>query len=116
MLFRSEAEDGPYRQRRQDCEGRIPGLPTAGRPWLGCPRRDRLLGKPHRQAAALAQAGVIGWPVRHPVLLPWDVMAAVLVQLEWQDGHPEFGRVIPYVTRRLSTTAQSMHHANSRAP
>jgi len=42
-------------------------------------------------------------------------MAAVLVQLEWQEGRPEFGRVIPYVTLRLSTTARSMHHAGLRA-
>ena len=40
-------------------------------------------------------------------------MAAVLVQLEGQDGHPEFGRMIPYVTRPFSTTARSMHHATS---
>jgi len=39
------------------------------------------------------------------------VMAAVLVQLERQDGHPGFGRVISYVTLRLSTNARSMHHA-----
>jgi len=41
------------------------------------------------------------------------MVAAVLVQLEWQDGHPEFGRVIPYVTLRLSTNIRSMHHAGS---
>jgi len=41
-------------------------------------------------------------------------VAAVLVQLEWQDGHPEIGRAIPYVSLRLSTTAQSMHHAGLR--
>jgi len=47
-------------------------------------------------------------------LLPWDVVPAVLVQLEWQNGHPEFGKAIPYVTLRLSTTARSMHHASRR--
>jgi hypothetical protein len=43
-------------------------------------------------------------------------VVAVLVQLEWQDGHPVlvFGRVIPYVTLCLSTTARSMHHASGR--
>jgi hypothetical protein len=49
-------------------------------------------------------------PRRHPVPLRWDVMA-VLVQLEWQDGNLQFGRVIPYVTLRLSTNIRSMHHA-----
>ena len=60
----------------------------------------------------LAQAGIVSEPVRHPALLARNVMAAVLVQLEGQDGHPEFGRVIPYVTRPFTTTARSMHHAN----
>jgi len=66
---------------------------------------------PHRQAAALTQAGVIGRPVRHPMSLARDVMTAVLVQLERHEGHPGFGSAIPYVTPRLSTTARSMHHA-----
>ena len=61
-----EAEHRTERERRQDRERRIPGLPAAGRARLGRPRRDRLVGKPHREAAALAQAGVVGWPVRHP--------------------------------------------------
>jgi len=39
------------------------------------------------------------------------VVTAVLVQLERQDGHPELGRPIPYVTQRLSTT-----HGPIRAP
>jgi len=107
-----QTEHGAYRERRQDGERRIPGLPTAGRAWLGRPRRYRLVGEPNRQAAALAQASVVGRPVRHLVLLARDVVTAVLVQLERQDGHPELGRAIPYVTQRLSTTARSMHHAN----
>jgi len=40
-------------------------------------------------------------------------MAAVLVQLHWEDGHSKFGRAILYVTPLLSTTARSMHHANA---
>jgi hypothetical protein len=39
-------------------------------------------------------------------------VAVVLVSLERQEGHPEFGRVIPCVTLRLNTTARSMHHAD----
>jgi len=59
----------------------------------------------------LPQAGVVGWPVRYLAPLPRNMMAAVLVQLEWHSGHPEFGRIIPYATLRLSTTFRSMHHA-----
>ena len=47
-------------------------------------------------------------------MLARDVVAAVLVQLEGQDGHPVFGRAIPYVTLCLSTTTRSMHHATER--
>ncbi len=99
-----QAEHCAQRERRQDGERRIPGLPTPGRARLGRPRRDRLVGEPDRQAAALAQAGVVGRPVRHLVLLARDVVTAVLVPLERQDGHPGLGRAIPYVTQRLSTT------------
>jgi len=100
-----QAEHRAQRERRQDGDRRIPRLPTAGRAWLSRPRRDRLVGEPHREAAALAQAGVVGGPVRHPAALLRDVVAAVLVQFEWQDGHPEIGRATPYVSLHLSTTA-----------
>jgi len=46
----------------------------------------------HGQAAALAQARLVGGPVRHPVPLPRDVMAAVLVQLEGHSTHPGIRR------------------------
>jgi len=62
-------------------------------------------------AVRIARGEYQGWPVCHLVLLPRDVVAGVLVQLEGQEGHPVFGRVIPYVTLCLSTTAQPMHHA-----
>jgi len=57
-----------------------------GRPWFSRPRRDRLLGHPDRQAAALAQAGVIRRPVRDVERLLGNVVASVGVQLEGQDG------------------------------
>jgi hypothetical protein len=60
-----------------------------------CLERHRLVGKPHRQAPAPAQAGLIVWPVGHLVALPWNMVPAVLVQLEGQDEHPEAGRVGP---------------------
>ena len=44
-------------KRCQDRQGRVVGLPAPGRPWLGLPRLDGLIGEPHRQAPALAQ----GW-------------------------------------------------------
>jgi len=45
-----------------------------------------LIGEPHGQAAALAQAGVILGPVRDLAILFWDMVAAVLIRLERQDG------------------------------
>ena len=66
--------------------------------YQGCPprvvrgsarqARDRLVGEPDRQTPALTQAGVIGGPVRDLVLLPWNMAAAGLVQLERQGGYP----------------------------
>ena len=46
----------------------------------------------HPQAATLAQAGVVGWPVRHPAPRPRNMTTAVLVQLEWKRKHPEVRR------------------------
>ena len=87
-----QAEHGPERQRRQDGQRRVPGLPAPGRAWFSRPRFDRLVGEPDRQAAALPQAGVIRRPVRDLVRLSRDVTAAVLVQLEGQGGHPGSAR------------------------
>jgi len=99
-----QAEHRTYRERRQDRQRRIPKLPTAGRPWFGRPRRVRLIRESHRQAAALAQAGVVGRPVRDLVPLPRNVMTAVLVQLERQGGHPGQDKgTISYPAQLLST-------------
>src|SRR4051812_21692329 len=81
-----EAEHGAQGQRRQDRQRRIPGLPTPGGARRRRPRFDRLSGEPDRQAPALAQAGVVLAPVRYLVLLPRDMVTAVLVQLEGHGG------------------------------
>ena len=65
--------------RPSACQRRIPGLATARREWWRCPRRDRLVGKPHGQAAAPTQADLVGGPVRDLVVLPRDVVAAIIV-------------------------------------
>src|SRR5208283_5823294 len=49
---------------------------------LRLPRRDRLIGEPDRQAATLAETGLIRRPIRDLVPLPRDVVTAILVQLE----------------------------------
>src|SRR3954466_1919064 len=108
-----EAEHRAQRERRQDGERRVPGLAAPGRARLRRPRRDRLVGEPHRQAAAPAQARVILPPVGDLVALPRDVMAAVLVQLERHGGHPGSGERPPsYATQLPSApTDRSVHHA-----
>jgi len=85
-LAQSQPEHCPERQPCQDGQRRVVPLSTPGRPWFSRPRRDRLLGHPNRQAAALAQAGVIRRPVRDLERLLGDVVASVGVQLEGQDG------------------------------
>ena len=47
-----------------------------------------LFGEPDRQAATLAQGGIVFRPVRHPMLLLRDVMTAIGIGLEGHGGHP----------------------------
>ena len=71
------------------------GSPTANkagiscRPRLRCPSRDCVIGKPHRQTAALTQAGFIGRPVDDLMPLSRNVVVAILVRLERHSRHPE---------------------------
>jgi Uma2 family endonuclease len=57
-LAQCQAEHSPQRQGRGDRQGGEGGLPTPGRPRRRSPRRDRLLGKPDRQAAARLLLGL----------------------------------------------------------
>src|SRR5690349_7155547 len=110
-----QAEHGPERERRQDGERRVPGLPAPGRAWFRRPGFDRLVGEPDRQAAALPQAGVIRRPVRDLVRLSRDAVAAVLVQLEGQGGHPGSAREhSPTAPGTLQPEDRSVHHADQR--
>src|SRR4051794_11879766 len=86
-----QAEDGSQGQRRQDRQGRVVGLPAPGRTWLGLPPLDGFIGEPDCQAPALAEAGVVFTPVRYLALLPGNMLATVLVQLEGHAGHPGAG-------------------------
>src|SRR5215218_11156555 len=45
-------------------KGRVPGLSAPSGAGFGCPRCDRLLGEPDRQAPTLPQAGIVFGPVR----------------------------------------------------
>ena len=100
-----QAEHGPQRQRGQDRQGRVPGLPAPGRARLRAPGRDRLLREPDRQAPALAQGGVVLGPVRDPVPLPRDAVAASGVGLERHGRGPGIvGGAAPLPTRPLGAT------------
>src|SRR4051812_36214872 len=83
-----QTEHGPERQGRKDGELRVPGLAASGGARLSPPGRDRFVSEPDRQAATLAQASVVGRPVRDLALLSWNMMTTVLVELEGHDGHP----------------------------
>src|SRR4051794_24085460 len=100
-----QPEHGLERQRRQDRQVGIRGLPAPARAPLGLPRLDRLVGEPDRQAAAPAQALVVLAPVRDLALLLRDVVASVLVQLEGQGGHPGSDGGLPcYLDRAPGAT------------
>jgi len=84
-----QPEHRPQRQRGQDGEAGAVGLPAPGRASLCSPARNRLLGKPCGQAAALTQRNVVVAPIRHPAALPGNMMTVVGVGLERQGRHPE---------------------------
>ena len=71
------------------------------------PRKRR-----HRQAAALTQAGIVGWPVRLTLLVR-ELEGAVLALLEPQNGYLAFITVIPCLALRLSTIARVVHRAET---
>jgi hypothetical protein len=90
-LAQREVEHRPERQRRQNGQRRIPWLAAPVRPRLGPPGGNRLLAEPHRQIATLAQACLVGWPIRQPTLLLRDMVATLGVGLERHGGHPGSG-------------------------
>ena len=71
------------------------------------PRKRR-----RRQAAALTQAGTVGWPVRLTLLVR-EVEEVVLALLELRDGYLAFKAAIPCLALRLSTIARVVHRAET---
>ena len=57
-LAQRQAEHGAQRQRRQDRQGRVPGLPAPGRGAAGSARQAAIASsrEPDRQAPALTQS------------------------------------------------------------
>ena len=104
-LAQGEAEDGPQGQRRRDRQGGVGGLPARRGARFRLPRRDRRLGEPDRQAAAPAQGGVVGGPVRDPVPLPgmrWRRAALALNGTAYSRGLGKGS--LPYAIRLLDVT------------
>ena len=91
-----------WRYARRNTALSVSAVRIASSEYQGCPPRVvrgsaahasiASSREPDRQAATLPQAGVIRWPVRDLVRLSRDVVAAVLVQLEGQGGHPGSAR------------------------
>src|SRR3954470_23143000 len=111
-----QTEHSAERQSREDGELGIPGLATPGGARLSPPGCDCIVGEPDRQAPALAQAGVIRRPVRHLAPLSRNVVAAGLVQLEGQGGHPrsEEGRRPTPPRPQHQPPSRSVHHSRPR--
>jgi hypothetical protein len=84
-------------------KGEYHACPPSGGPRCGLPGRDRLVGKPNRQALALAQAGVIRRPVSQPALLPWTMVATRSIGLERQGGIRIRTAVASYPKRTRTT-------------
>ena len=88
-LPKGQAEHGSQRQRRRNSQGRIARLTSSRRPWFSLPGRDRRVGEPDRQAAALPQGRVVGRRVRDPVTLIWDVVTTLGIGFERQGPTPD---------------------------
>src|SRR5258705_987809 len=101
-LAERQAENRPQRQRCRDRQRRVARLAAARGTWLGLPRCNRCFGEPDSQASALAQGDVIGGPIRHPVPLLRDVMAAIFVRFEWHCDSPGAGQCPHSYTLRPS--------------
>jgi hypothetical protein len=85
-LAQREVEHRPEGLRRQNGQRRIPWLGAPVRPRLGPPGGNPLLAEPHRQIATLAQACLVGWPIRQPTLLIRDMVATFGIGLNGTAG------------------------------
>ena len=85
-LPQPQAKDHAHRQGRGDRQGRVVRLAAWRGSRLRPPRLDRLVGKPHGQAAPPLQRSVILRPVRDPIAGLRDVMAVFSVVFERQGG------------------------------
>jgi hypothetical protein len=111
-LAQREVEHRPERQRLQNGQRRIPWLAAPVRPRLGPPGGNRLLAEPHRRIATLAQACLVGWPIRQPTLLLRDIMATLGVGLERRGGRPGSGlRAAFYPTQPRRQTSDPCTNA-----
>jgi hypothetical protein len=68
-LRQRQAEYSSRRQSRRDGQGRIARLAASGGSCISLPGRDRCVGEPDRQTAALTQDRIVGRRVRGPVPL-----------------------------------------------
>jgi len=104
-------------QRRQDRQGRVVWLPTPCDAGLSPPSRNRLIGEPHCQAAALAQGSIVVRPVCHSLPLPRDMVPAGGIGFEWHGGDPGVRKRregSPNTTQLPAPTGGSMHQGRKQ--
>ena len=77
------------RQRRRDGQAGVVPLTVSRGPWFSCRGRDRRVGEPDRQAAALPQGRIAGGRVRGAVPLLRDVVATLGIGFERQAQAPQ---------------------------
>src|SRR5437764_11508722 len=87
-------------------------LSTARGAPRGAPGRDRGVGDPDREAPTLAQSGIVLRPIRDPVPLLRNMMAAIGIHLERHGWHPGSGRGSPsYLSRVQAPTDRSLQQS-----
>ena len=89
-------------------------MSTARGAPLGPPGRDRGVGDPDREAPTLAQSGIVLRPIRDPVPLLRNMIAAIGIYLDRHGWHPGSGRGSPsYLSRIQALTDRSLQQSGA---
>ena len=106
-LAQRQTKNGAQHQRCRDRQVGIVWLAARRGAGRRPPARDRLVGKPDREAATPAQGGVILSPAGHPSLRPGNVMPAAGIGLVGHGKRTQAAEPAPLPTG----SPTSMQHA-----
>src|SRR3954471_2338094 len=110
-LAQGQAEYRLERQPRRDRQRRVVRLTARRGAGLGVPGRDRRLGEPDGQAAALSQGRIVFGPVGDPAPLFRDAVTAISIGLERHEGSRSQNGSSSYASYPRTPTARFVQQA-----